>query len=122
MNYRVIYPINHQHLLLENLAKLRTNFSHLSDVTLVTTMDCEEFPAHMFILDARSSVFADMFSELEESQRSRVEVPDISGKVMNDLLEYIYTGKVELIDGPLGGDYAGDLMITADKVTVCHYL
>ena len=105
-------PINHQDVLIENLASLRLN-SQLTDITLVTTVDGREFSAHKSILAARSVVFAAMFSheELEESQKNQVEVPDFSGEVMEAMLSYIYTGKIESIDS-----FAGDLLVAADKV------
>lgn len=52
-----------------------------------------ELKALRAILAARSPVFAAMFAyALSESRTSRIEVPDISAEVMDELLQHIYSG------------------------------
>ena len=65
-----------------------------SDVALVAS-DGKEFPAHTLILSIRSNVFAAMFKqEMKEKQEKRVNIDDLSSKVVQSLLEFIYTDKV----------------------------
>ncbi|KAL9890785.1 protein roadkill-like [Glossina fuscipes fuscipes] len=99
----------------EDEDKLRLDFGDLlqtgkfSDVTLA--VDGHEIRAHKNILAARSSVFAAMFEhEMEERQLNRVVIADISHSVLNEMLTYIYTGKVSYLN-----DIALDLITAADK-------
>ncbi|XP_037821030.1 protein roadkill-like [Lucilia sericata] len=64
------------------------------DVTLVA--DGEEFYVNKVILAARSEVFDEMF-ELEMLE-NRVEIADIASNVLQELLRFIYTDKVENLD------------------------
>lgn len=66
--------------------------SILSDVTLKA--GTEEFKAHKALLSARSPVFARMFdSEMKEKETNTVEIEDIEAQTLQELLNYIYTGK-----------------------------
>lgn len=62
----------------------------LSDVKLV--VDGKEFFAHKVILAARSPIFADIF--IENSTKNEFEIDDVDGDVMEEVLRYIYSGKV----------------------------
>ena len=65
----------------------------LSDITL--KVDKQNFRAHKIILSARSPVFAAMFQhEMLEKVQNKVTIDDIDCKVFQELLRYIYTGKV----------------------------
>lgn len=80
-----------------------------SDVTLVCGQ--KEFPVHKAILSARSKVFQAMFEhKMLENERSRVEIEDIEGDVMFEILRFIYTGKTPNID-----KLADALLPAADK-------
>ncbi|XP_035216425.1 speckle-type POZ protein B-like [Stegodyphus dumicola] len=66
----------------------------LSDVNIVVGSDY--FPAHKFILCARSSVFSRMFhSEMSESTSSSVVISDVEPDIMDELLLFMYSGKLE---------------------------
>ena len=79
-----------------------------SDVTFIT--GDQEFQAHKLILSARSQVFAAMFEhECEETRK--VTITDVSVEAFEELLRYIYTGKVSSVE-----QYTGDLLVAADKV------
>src|SRR5699024_2919683 len=105
-------PAYHFQKLSEQLASIRLN-GCFSDVTICATLDGKEFPAHKVILASRSSVFAAMFSheELEENKNKRVDIPEVSGQVLEAFLEYIYSGECKM-----GHEFATELMGMADKV------
>ncbi|CAF0994194.1 unnamed protein product [Adineta steineri] len=80
-----------------------------SDVTLVCGQ--KEFPVHKALLSARSRVFQAMFEhKMLENERSRVEIEDIDGDIMLEILRFIYTGKTHNID-----KLADALLPAADK-------
>lgn len=67
---------------------------------------------HKAILAARSPVFYAMFSDNTiEAKSNQVEITDMTIDVVDQLLTYIYTGKLDKLD-----EYALDLMTAADKV------
>ncbi|UJR33539.1 hypothetical protein I4U23_020981 [Adineta vaga] len=80
-----------------------------SDVTLVCGQ--REFPVHKAILSARSKVFQAMFEhKMLETERSRVEIEDIDGDIMFEILRFIYTGKAQNME-----KLADALLSAADK-------
>ena len=69
---------------------------HLCDVTLVTKDD-KEFKAHRNVLSAASPFFSKLLqSDMKENREGIVRFEKISGAVMEDVLEFIYTGSVEV--------------------------
>ena len=69
---------------------------HLCDITLVTK-DGKEFKAHRNVLSAASPFFSKLLqSDMKENQEGIVRFEEISGAVMEDVLEFIYTGSVEV--------------------------
>ncbi|CAF0912986.1 unnamed protein product [Adineta steineri] len=80
-----------------------------SDVTLVCGQ--REFPVHKALLSARSKVFQAMFEhKMLENERSRVEIEDIDGDIMFEILRFIYTGKAQNME-----KLADALLPAADK-------
>ncbi len=72
-----------------------------------------EFPAHKNILAARSQYFAAMFQHpTKENSTNQVKIDDIEPEVFDQLLRFIYTGRVPL--DKLEKMAAG-LFIAADK-------
>jgi speckle-type POZ protein len=72
-----------------------------------------EFPAHKNILAARSKYFAAMFKHpMKEQSTNQVKIDDIEPEVFDQLLRFIYTGRVPL--DKLETMAAG-LFIAADK-------
>jgi speckle-type POZ protein len=72
-----------------------------------------EFPAHKVILSARSQYFAAMFQHpMKEQSTNQVKIEDIEPEVFDQLLRFIYTGRVPL--DKLQTMAAG-LLIAADK-------
>ena len=69
---------------------------HLCDITLVTKDD-KEFKAHRNVLSAASPFFCKLLqSDMKENRDWIVRFEEISGAVMEDVLEFIYTGSVEV--------------------------
>ena len=69
---------------------------HLCDVTLVTKDD-KEFKAHRNVLSAASPFFFKLLqSDMNENREGFVRFEEISGAVMEGVLEFIYTGSVEV--------------------------
>ena len=69
---------------------------HLCDMTLATK-DGKEFKAHRNVLSAASPFFFKLFqSDMKENREGIVRFEEISGAVMEDVLEFIYTGSVEV--------------------------
>ncbi|XP_033213264.1 speckle-type POZ protein-like isoform X2 [Belonocnema kinseyi] len=59
----------------------------------------EKYSAHKLILSANSPVFCKMFSQnMKESLSDLVEIKDMDPKIFNELLRYMYTGKVENLE------------------------
>ena len=88
----------------EELFKNKT----FSDVTI--DVHGHQFQAHKNIL-ARSPVFAAMFGhETAENLPSILSVPDIEPEVFEELLRFIYTGRIERLQ-----ELAAKLLIAADK-------
>jgi speckle-type POZ protein len=83
----------------------------LSDVNF--NVRGRDFPAHKSILSARSEVFAAMFQHpTKENLTNQIEIEDIEPDVFQELLRFIYTGRVQV--DKLETMAAG-LLIAADK-------
>lgn len=88
----------------------------LSDVQLVIgEKEKKMIPAHKAMLIARSPVFAAMLKgdHFKEGATSRVEITDVEVQVFEQLLAYIYTGRIPV----LNRDNASKLLIEADKAS-----
>ena len=73
------------------------NNSKFADCTIV----CKDrqISCHKFILASRSSVFDAMFThDMEENKRGKVDIVDLDGETVHDMILYIYSGKVDQID------------------------
>ena len=83
---------------------------HLCDITLMTKDD-KEFKAHKNVLSAASPFFSKLLqSDVKENREGTVRFEEISGAVMEDVLEFIYTGSVEVTQE----DYCEDLIAAAN--------
>ncbi|XP_039441366.1 speckle-type POZ protein-like [Culex pipiens pallens] len=93
---------------LENYASLLSN-EQLSDVTI--HVDQKKFYAQRAILSVRSPVFAAMFqSGMQESALNRIVIEDIEPDVFEEVLRFIYVGKVKGLER-----MAHELLAAADK-------
>ena len=69
---------------------------YLCDITLVTKDD-KELKAHRNVLSAASPFFCKLLqSDMKENREGIVRFEEISASVMEDVLEFIYTGTVEV--------------------------
>ena len=69
---------------------------YLCDITLVTNDD-REFKAHRNVLSAASPFFCKLLqSDMKENREGIVRLEEISGSVMENVVEFIYTGTVEV--------------------------
>jgi speckle-type POZ protein len=83
--------------------------SKFSDVKL--NVEGIDIMAHKSILSSRSPVFAAMFEhQMKESTENVVKIVDMSTEVANELLHFIYSGKVDNLK-----KVAKDLLAAADK-------
>lgn len=107
VNNNVIY-----HKLTDDFERLLTDES-LSDITLV--VGDKEFKAHKLVLGARSPLFARMLSnEMPEGTTNKVEIQDIEPDTFQELLKFIYSGKISFIDI----EKMGALLIAGDRYGV----
>lgn len=85
------------------------NDNRLADFELRTN-DGKVFMAHKFILAARSPVFFAMLtSDMKEASEGSTAVPDFNSNIIEELLRFIYSGKVKNLD-----DIARELIYAAD--------
>ena len=83
---------------------------YLCDITLVAK-EGNEFKAHRNVLSAVSPFFAKLFqSEMKEKKEGIIRFEEISASILEGVLEFIYTGHVEIHDK----QSAKDLIIVAD--------
>ena len=94
------------------------------DVTFVCGE--REFPVHKAILSVRSKVFQAMFEhKMLENERSRVEIEDIDGEIMVEILRFIYTGKAQNLEKcadallPAADKYCLDRLKVQCEETLC---
>ncbi|XP_047072532.1 BTB/POZ and MATH domain-containing protein 2-like, partial [Lolium rigidum] len=73
----------------------------------------ETFPAHMYILAARSSVFrAELLSPMKENAAARVRIDDMDPKAFRAMLHFVYTDS--LAEGSTVA-MAQHLLVAADR-------
>jgi len=102
-------PSNYHHRQLgQDLGKLFDSKDH-ADVTLAC--GTREIKCHKMILTLRSPVFKTMFeSNMKEKYTDRVEIKNMKTDVLEDLLQYIYTG-----DAPNVSKHAKELFAAAEQ-------
>ena len=96
--------------LLKNLSQFRRK-NLFCDVTLV--VHGREFPAHRGVLAAGCEYFRALFTNMSEKCCDRV-VLDLSADVLEDILNFIYTGEIFL-----DAENVMEIIITADYLIVC---
>ena len=74
----------------------------------------QDFPAHKCVLSAASPYFRAMFTnQLKEKESDLVELQDVKSTAINDVLQYMYTGKANV-----DSSNAEDLVIIADYLMI----
>jgi speckle-type POZ protein len=112
-----VSPVDPSSLAIDCSSELITHLVNLFDNMQFSDVNFNvggrEFPAHKLILAARSKFFAAMFQHpMKEQSTSQVKMEDIDPEVFDQLLRFIYTGRVPL--DKLQTMAAG-LFIAADK-------
>ncbi|XP_022799748.1 kelch-like protein 12 [Stylophora pistillata] len=75
---------------------IQRNLDYLCDIILVSK-DNSEFKAHRNVLSAVSPFFCKLLqSDMKENRERVIRFDEISGSVMGDVLEFIYSGTVEV--------------------------
>ena len=92
---------------------LQRGQNYLCDITLVANGG-KEFKAHRNVLSAASPFFEKLLqSEMKEKEEGVIRFEDISELILADILEFIYTGSVEINE-----TNATDLIIAADYLLI----
>ena len=82
-----------------------------TDVTIVCQDQGKEFQCHKAILAGRSPVFEAMFSlNMKEAEENKVTVEDIDGDTFEEMLIFMYSGKVKNLQ-----EKAAELLAAAEK-------
>jgi len=80
-----------------------------SDCVLVS--GAREFQVHKAILSARSPIFGAMFEHgMTEARENRVDIADVDGEVLREMLRFMYTGIAPNLE-----KMADELLAAADK-------
>ena len=86
----------------------------MCDVVLI--VEGKEFCAHRAVLAAASSYFQNLFTiDTKEKREENVEIGELKCAVMEDFLEFIYTGDVLLTESN-----SIELLKTANYTNACH--
>ena len=96
----------------------------LCDVTLVCGNN-ESIQAHRVVLSSVSDYFYAMFnSDLIESRKSHIVINDIDSQALMVLIDYIYTGQIDLNEANIYQIMSAANMLQLDKITRvgCNYL
>ena len=92
---------------------LQRGQNYLCDITLVANGG-KEFKAHRNLLSAASPFFEKLLqSEMKEKEEGVIRFEDISELILADILEFIYTGSVEINE-----TNATDLIIVAEYLLI----
>ncbi|XP_071580452.1 speckle-type POZ protein-like [Temnothorax nylanderi] len=91
----------------DNVGLLLFENSEFSDITVL--VDGREIRAHKAILAAQSRVFSAMFKSEMIEKRTNVKIEDMDFETVREMLQFIYTGKVEKLEK------SPDLLYAAEK-------
>ncbi|KQJ89156.1 hypothetical protein BRADI_4g23836v3 [Brachypodium distachyon] len=73
----------------------------------------QKFPAHRYVLAARSSVFnAELFGAMKEKIGGSMKIDDMESDVFESLLHFIYTDSLPVVETVM----AGHLLVAADRL------
>ncbi|XP_076447602.1 kelch-like protein 24 [Babylonia areolata] len=104
---------DHTDQLIDNLERLRLDLGY-TDLTI--TIDNHRFPCHKVVLAAGSPYFRIMFaSGMEESRKDVIEIKQIEATVFEQVLRFIYTGRVDI-----GGGTVQELFMQAQLFQIAH--
>lgn len=76
----------------------------------------ETFPAHRYVLAARSAVFeAKLFGHMKEKKDSHIRIDDMESKVFEAMLHFVYTDSLPKIDEGEERVMAQHLLVAGDR-------
>jgi len=111
----------HQQHLLSSLDQLRLQ-GQLNDVTVQVDYqgDVQEFQAHQLMLAASSGYFKKLLLSQDAAARDRVQLSNMHSGDFSKFLEFVYTGKVEVVRDKVGDVQAvARLLDCEDLADVC---
>ena len=92
--------------------------STMTDVILIA--ENVNIAAHKLVLAASSEYFLAMFTRFDEANKERISIKDINGKALQLLIDYIYTGKIEVSEENVGNLlHAASLLQLNAVVNLC---
>ncbi|KAJ5070196.1 kelch-like protein [Anaeramoeba ignava] len=103
--------------LINDFKKLRTSQNQFSDFEIIITKDPQNkqiqkiINCHKAILSCRCDYFQALFqSKMKEYQENKVYFNDISSNIMENIIDYLYTGNI-----PINSENAIELLISSKK-------
>lgn len=96
--------------LLDEYEEFFNNIQH-SDVTIIS--ESKKFYLSKIVLKAHSTVLRAMITNMEEHNLVALVIKDVKSEVLNELFQFIYTGKVDPTD-----KLCGDLLEAAQKYNI----
>lgn len=101
--------------------------SRLTDVTLVcgTNNEIKTIKAHRVVLSSVSDYFYAMFNnDLLESRKTEIVINDVEPVALSSLIDYIYSGSIELNESNIYAILSAANMLQLDKIVKlgCNYL
>ncbi|XP_059213057.1 GDNF-inducible zinc finger protein 1 [Centropristis striata] len=111
---------SHHENILASLHQLRLQ-GHLSDVTVQVDYqgDVQEFQAHQLMLAASSGYFKKILLS-QDAARDKVLLSNMHAKDFSKFLEFVYTGKVEVVRDKIGDVQAAAQFLDCDDLSeVC---
>ena len=96
----------------------------LADVTLVCS-NKETIQAHRVVLSSASDYFYAMFNnDLLESRKTHIEINDVEPHALSSLIDYIYSGHIELNEANIYAILSAANMLQLPKIVKlgCNYL
>lgn len=119
---KISFAKEHSFKMLNKLHSLRKENS-MCDATL--SVGGKEFPVHRIILSASSSYFQVMFtSGMAESYLDHVEIHGIHADIFSSILDFIYTGQVEVNEDNVQQLLPASKMLQVEDIEVmcCEFL
>jgi hypothetical protein len=100
----------------ELITQLEGLFNEKKFSDVIFNVHGRQFPAHKFLLAARSEVFAAMLTNSTVNQITIEEIaPEVSPEVFHAFLRFIYTGRMSITTMETSMTFGNGLFITSDK-------
>lgn len=112
---------NHDHFLIKRIGQMRFH-SILTDIVL--NVEGREFRAHKNVLAASSDYFMAMFNGQMAVVSDSVTIQDISADAMELLLNYMYTGEIDITEDNVEDVFCGSCLLLLESITqaCCQFI